>query len=114
MKKSMVCSLGVVCVFVFSVITFLPSFDAAAKTEIAAIEGMRYNVNFSLHDNLKLLMGKKVYVTLSSGKTFAGYIKELGDHLVHLEKLDGKSYFDALVRIEDISAIDAKFRDVQR
>lgn len=113
MKKSItMCSLVVV--FLISLIIFLPSSDAGAKTEIAAIEGMKYNVNFSLHDNLKSLMGRNVYVTLSSGKTFAGYIKEVGDHLVHLEKLDGKSYFDALIRIEDISAIDAKFRDVQR
>ena len=92
----------------------VPSFEAAAKTKVIAIEGVRYNVNFSLQDNLKSFVGKKVNVTLNSGKTFGGFIKEVGGHFVQLEKLDGKSYFDALIRIEDISAIDTKFRDVQR
>jgi len=92
----------------------VPSLEAAAKTKIIAIEGVRYNVNFSLQDNLKSFIGKKVNVTLNSGKTFGGFIKEVGDHFIQLEKLDGKSYFDALIRIEDISAIDTKFRDVQR
>jgi small nuclear ribonucleoprotein (snRNP)-like protein len=95
------------------ILILAPSLEAAAKTKVVAIEGVRYNVNFSLQDNLKSFIGKKVYVTLSSGKTFGGFIKEVGDHFIQLEKLDGKSYFDALIRIEDISAIDTKFRDVQ-
>jgi hypothetical protein len=33
---------------------------------------------------------------------------------MHLEKLEGKDYFDALLRIENIIAIDTKFRDIQR
>ena len=115
MKKSkMVGSMGLVMAILFNVTIFMPSLEAAAKTKVVAIEGVSYNVNFSLQDNLKSLIGKKVYVTLNSGKTFAGFIKEVGDHLVHLEKLDGKGYFDALIRIEDISAIDTKFRDIQR
>ncbi|MBW2250084.1 MAG: hypothetical protein JRF60_05515, partial [Deltaproteobacteria bacterium] len=78
-----------------------------------AIKGISYNVNSSLADNLKSLIGKKVYVTLDSGKTFAGLVKEVGNHLMHLEKLDGKDYFDALLRIENISAIDTRFRDTK-
>jgi hypothetical protein len=85
-----------------------------AGAKVAAIEGMAYNVGASLQDNLKSLVGKKVYVTLDSGKTFGGVVKEVGNNFVHLEKLDGKDFFDALIRIEDISAVDAKFRDFQR
>jgi len=99
-------------VFLVSVLT-VPS-EVEAKAEVAAVEGMKYHVGASLQDNLKSLVGKKVYVTLDSGKTFAGLVKEVGNHFVHLEKLDGKDFFDALIRIEDISAIDAKFRDFQR
>ena len=53
-------------------------------------------------------------MTLDSGKTLAGLVKGVGNHLIHLEKLDGKDYFDALILIEHISAIDVKFRDFQR
>jgi small nuclear ribonucleoprotein (snRNP)-like protein len=85
-----------------------------AQSNVVAIEGINYNVDSSLADNLKSLSGKRVYVTLDSGKTFSGTIKGVGNHLVHLEKLDGKEFFDALIRIESISAIDTRFRDIKR
>lgn len=88
--------------------------DADAIQKIVAIEGAKYNVSASFADNLKSFVGKKVSVTLNSGKSFVGFVKEVGNHLVHLEKLDGKEYFDALIRIESISAIDASFRKIQR
>lgn len=97
----------------------LAEFSAIPKVVIAApqvvpVEGMIYNVNASIADNLKPLVGKKVYVTVASGNTLYGFVKEVGEHLVHLEKLDGKDFFDALIRLEDITAIEAKFRDYQR
>ena len=115
MKKSkMVGSVGLALTILFYVTIFMLPAEAEAKTKAVAIEGVSYNVNSSLADNLKSLIGKKVYVTLDSGKTFAGFVKKVGNHLVHLEKLEGKDYFDALLKIEDISAIDARFRNIQR
>lgn len=76
-------------------------------------ETIKYLVNASISDNLKSLAGKQVYVTLDSGKTFAGFVKEVGDHLLHLEKLQDKDYFDALIKIQNISAIDTRFRGFQ-
>lgn len=107
-------SVGIVLAIVISAAVLTVPLEAGAKAEVAAIEGMKYHVGASLQDNLKSLVRKKVYVTLDSGQTFAGFVKEVGNHFVHLEKLDGKEFFDALIRIEDISAIDAKFRDFQR
>jgi len=115
MKKSkIVVSVGLALTIIFYVAVFMLPAEAEAKTEIVAIEGISYSVNSSLSDNLKSLIGKKVYVTLDSGKTFTGFVKEVGDHLMHLEKLEGKDYFDALLRIEDISAIETRFREIQR
>jgi hypothetical protein len=92
------------------------AFTAAveAKAKVVDIKGMSYNVNASLEDNLNSLVGKKVYVTLDSGKTLAGFVKKVGNHLVHLEKLDGKDFFDAVIRINSIIAIEARFREFQR
>lgn len=87
-------------------------FEANAAT--VAIEGVSYNVDAGIPDNLKSLIGKKVNVTLGSGKTFSGTVKNVGAHMVHLEKLDGKDFFDALIRVEDISAIDTRFRKFER
>jgi hypothetical protein len=113
-KANILNSVGITLVMLFPVAFFTLPAVVGAKAEVVAIEGMSYNVNSSLADNLKSLIGKKVYVTLDSGKTFAGFIKEVGNHLIHLEKLDGKDFYDALIRIEDISTVDARFRKSQR
>jgi hypothetical protein len=85
-----------------------------AKMKVIPVEGMSYQVGASMADNLKSLSGKKVTVTLDSGKTLTGFVKEVGNHLLHLEKLTGKDYFDALIRIQSITAVEARFRKVQR
>jgi len=92
----------------------LPVMAGAAKPKVVAIEGVDYNVNASLRANLEALKGKRVYLTLTSGKTVSGRVGPVGEHLVHIEKLVGKEYFDALVRLKDISAIDTMFRKLQR
>lgn len=105
---------GIMLAMLFSVAFLMLPTEAEAKAKVVAIKGISYNVNSSLEDNLKSLIGKKVHVTLDSGKTLAGFVKEVGNHLIHLEKLDGKDFFDALIRIENISAIEARFRKYQR
>ena len=92
--------------------SFLTGLPAEAKT--VDVKDARYNVNFSMVDNLKGFTGKKVSVYLDSGKTLVGYVKDVSSHFVHLEKLEGKEFFDALIRIEDIGAIDARFREFKR
>ncbi len=99
---------------VLGMLMSFPTATVAAKPEIVAVEGVSYNVNASMGDNLKSLYGKRVSVTLNSGKTSTGLVKIVGEHLVHIEKLVGKEYFDALIRIEDISAIDTMFRKLKR
>lgn len=113
-KVKMLSFVGIILAMLFSAAFLTLPAEVQAKAKVLVIEGMSYNVNSSMVDNLKSLMGKRVYVTLDSGKSFAGFVKEVGDHLVHLEKLDGKDFFDALIRIENISAIDARFRKLQR
>lgn len=113
-RSKMVGSVGFGLTILFYMALLLPPTEVEAKSQVVALEGISYNVNSSLADNLKTLVGKKVYVTLDSGKTFTGFVKEVGNHLIHLEKLAGKDYFDALLRIENISAIDTRFRDIQR
>ena len=87
---------------------------AAAGAKLVAIAGMSFNANASLADNLKGLKGKKVSVTTGAGKVFTGLLKAVGPHLIQLEKLERKEYFDALIRIQDISAVEAQFRSIQR
>jgi small nuclear ribonucleoprotein (snRNP)-like protein len=94
----------------FCSILFILPHAAIAKSKPTPIEGVGYQVTASMKDNIKPLVGKKVYIHLDSGTTLSGYIKEVGDHLIHLEKLDRKDFFDALIKIDHIIAIDAQFR----
>ncbi len=113
-KTKMFGSMGLALTILFYITILVLPVEAEAKTKVVSIEGISYNVSFSIADNLKLLLGKKVSVTLDSGKNFTGFVKEVGSHLVHLEKLDDKEYFDALLQIEKISAIDTRFRKIKR
>ena len=74
---------------------------------------VQYNLNSSLEDNLTLFTGKQVTVTLASGAAFTGKVKKVHNGLLILEKLAGKSYFDALIRTKDICAMDTRMREFQ-
>jgi hypothetical protein len=85
----------------------------AQAKKVTALEGVKFNTAESLTDNLKTYVGKDVIVHLRSGKTVQGYVKSVGNGLLHLEKLSGRDFYDALIRMEEISAIEAKFRDMK-
>jgi hypothetical protein len=113
-KAKISSSASIVLAMLFSAAFLTPVAVVEGESKVVAVEGMSYNVNSSMADNLKSLIGKNVCVNLNSGKTFIGFVKEVGNHLIHLEKLQGKDYFDALICIEDISAIDTRFWKIQR
>lgn len=82
--------------------------------EVTDLPGVGYDVSASLGENLKSLAGKKIHLSLVGGANLTGTVKAVGNDLLHLEKLEGKEYFDALVRIGEITQIDTRFRDQQR
>ena len=76
-------------------------------------EGATFNVSQSINDNLKIYTGKEVVIHLRSGKSLQGFVKSVGNHFLHLEKLSGRDFYDALIRIEDVSAMEARFREMK-
>ncbi len=101
-------SVGVVLVMLFSVMFLTP--PVKAVSQVVAQEGVKFEVLQSMRDNLKMFIGKNIYVNLKSGKTYQGVLKAVGDHFIHLEKISERNFFDALIRIDDINAIEAQFR----
>lgn len=85
----------------------------AQQKKATDLEGVKFDTGSSLADNIKFFVGKDIFVHLRSGKTVQGYVKSVGNGLLHLEKLAGKDFYDALIKIEDISAIEEKFRDMK-
>ena len=90
---------------------FSPSQSLARS--VVPVEGSKFDTSLSLIENLKNYTGKNVVIHLKSGKTLQGNVKAVGNNLVHLEKLTGKDFFDALIRIEEINAIEARFREMK-
>ncbi len=107
-KVKMVGSVGLVLVVLISAMFITSPVKAAAQ--VVAQEGVKFEVSQSMRDNLKMFIGKNLYISLKSGKTYQGILKSVGDHLIHLEKVSERNFFDALIRIDDISAIEAQFR----
>jgi uncharacterized membrane protein len=85
----------------------------AQQKKATDLEGVKFDTAVSLADNVKTFVGKDIFVHLRSGKTVQGYVKSVGNGLLHLEKLAGKDFYDALIKIEDISAIECKFREMK-
>lgn len=113
MKKSMkIASGAVLAVILLAMILVVYPAVVQAKS-VVAVEGAMFNVTNSMNDNLKIYTGKNVVIHLRSGKSFEGYVKSVGNLFVHLEKIAGRDFYDALIRVEDISAVEAKFRDMK-
>ena len=113
MKRTIKIAQGTVLAVILFATIFVISPTAAQARSAVAVEGASFNVSGSVNDNLKMYARKDVVIHLRSGKTFQGYVKSIGNHFIHLEKLADKDFYDALIRVEDISAIEAKFRDMK-
>jgi len=55
-------------------------------------------------------MGKRVKLRLRSGQEIEGTVSKVGAHAVHVSQLAGMDFFDAAVRLGDISAVIVKAR----
>jgi small nuclear ribonucleoprotein (snRNP)-like protein len=114
-KRKMSTTLVITSVIVFIAVCVILPIGAGAKSKGKQNKGMRFNADVSLTNNLASFIGKKVTVTLQSGKTFTGIVKNVGGkRLLHMEQLEGKEYYDALIRIDNITAIDARIRKGRR
>ncbi len=56
------------------------------------------------------LKGKIITVTLSSGQSVSGVVHDVKNGLLHLEKLSQKEFYDAIIVVNKISAVEARVR----
>jgi hypothetical protein len=55
-------------------------------------------------------IGKKVQLKLDANESIEGTLTAVGDNLVHVSRLAGKDFYDALIRIDRIGAVIIKVR----
>ncbi len=73
----------------------------------AAAEEVKIDVKAEnpVQSTLETLIGKDVTLKLRSGQEVAGKVSEVGKTAVHVSQLKGMEFFDAVVRVDDISAV---------
>ncbi len=64
----------------------------------------------TINDVLTENTGKRVIVRMDSGENLEGTVSKVGVSLVHISKISGKDFYDAVVRIDRISAVLFKVR----
>ncbi|MGA2939027.1 MAG: hypothetical protein ABSF52_18295 [Syntrophobacteraceae bacterium] len=106
-KQIMVTVIVLLMIFGVNSFTALRSFSAG---EEGIKEAAGFDVNTSMMENLVGLKGKSVTLTLSSGQTITGIVSEVKGNLLHLAKISQKEFYDALVAIDHITAIEVKVR----
>jgi hypothetical protein len=81
-------------------------------TPILSAEEAKYELKTAaaVKDVLQESLGKRVIVRLESGENLEGTVMKVGDTVVHLAKLSGREFYDAVVRIDRISAVVFKVR----
>ena len=111
-KRMKLCSLMVLAI-ALSWFFLVPLQAQAQAKKPSPVEGASFDSSAAMADNLKIYIGKDVIVHLRSGKSFQGYVKSVGNGFVHIEKIASRDFYDALVRTDDISAVEARFREMK-
>ena len=64
-----------------------------------------------LRDTLKSRVGAKVLLRLVSGEEIGGTVRQVGDTAVQLSEVTGREFYDAVIRIDHVSAVIVRVRD---
>ena len=84
---------------------------AQAEAGVVAVDGAKFITAKTMEDNIRGFMGKKISLLMNSGQKVTGKVKAVKQGKVHMESLEGAKYYDALVKISDVSAVIARFKE---
>lgn len=89
----------------------------ALGTTVPAVGVLAEETTFALkasetmREVLSQYTGKKVALRLESGDEIEGIVTMVGNSLLHMSKLSGKEFYDAVISIDKISAVRMRMRD---
>jgi len=72
--------------------------------------GIEVNEPSWVGKTLEHQMGKRVKLKLRSGQEIEGTVMKVGAHAAHVAQLAGMDFYDAAVRLDDVSAVVVKAR----
>ena len=87
-------------------------FAAITAHASSAEEQSVFDATHTMRDNLKQLQasGKAAELVLKNGKSYAGKLATVGDNAVVVTEISGREFYDALILIDEIAAIEARVR----
>ena len=68
------------------------------------------NSQFGMKEVLSSQIGKRVSVRTDTGEALEGTVTMVGDQLIHIARLSGKDFYDAVIRLDRISSVVFKAR----
>lgn len=77
------------------------------------MEKIQLDLDQSFGDNLKKVQGKFVVIILNSGKEIRGFVKDIKGVFLHLEKVAERDFFDAMILLSNIAAIEIQVRGLK-
>ena len=95
-----------------SVLLVLAGLAAVSVPGVSA-EEVKFELKASttMQEVLAVNTGKKVALRLASGDEIEGTVTMVGNSLVHISRLAGKEFYDAVVSIDRIAAVKMRMRD---
>ena len=87
----------------------IPLLALALMTTLATSPAAESRIGYEPTDTpatyLKRQAGQKVEIRLKSGEKLAGKVESVGDKTFHLSSLAGQEFFDAVIVLDDVSAV---------
>ena len=83
---------------------------AAAQVSLAAQE-LRIGPNDTMQAVIAAQKGKRVTVRVRSGQELTGTVRDVSARLLHLGAISGREFFDAVVPLESIDAVQVRTKE---
>lgn len=82
-------------------------------SQIVLAQEMKFELNkgFGMKEILASYEGKRVAIRLDGGEELEGTVTRVGDQLVHFSKLSKRDFYDAVIRIDKITAVIFRARN---
>lgn len=82
-----------------------------AAAQVGAAQELRIGANDTMQTVIAAQKGKRVTVRVRSGQDLTGTVREVSGRLVHLGAISGREFFDAVVSLESIDAVQVRTKE---
>jgi hypothetical protein len=86
-------------------------FIMASNPSLAAEPKFQIQTPDTIQNILDREVGQRVILRLHCGEEMTGTVSKVGEWVVHLSALSGREFYDAAIRLDQISAVIVRVRE---